>query len=84
MFKWGTCAKVFIRHQELPVCKTCVYFLAVTNNYPYDALPDNNLGRCKKFGELHCVTGVVEYDYAMRCRNDASKCGKLAVEYKPL
>jgi hypothetical protein len=79
---WSKCAKIFIRNQDLPVCQTCVHFLNVSNNYPYDKRPSDTDGRCKKFGELHCITGLVEYDYAMRCRNDESKCGKLAVEYQ--
>jgi len=84
MFRFRACAKVYIRNQDLPICSTCVHFLPKTN-YPYDGRPNDGVeGRCKKFGETHCVTGVVEYDYAVRCRNEESKCGKLAVEYERL
>ena len=86
MFRYrGVWIKTFIRNQDLPICNTCVHFLPNTTNYPDDARPDDTLyGRCKKFGETNCVTGIVEYDFAIRCRNEVTKCGKLASEYERL
>jgi hypothetical protein len=70
-----------IRNKELPICSKCVYFIEHTNNYPYDPIPINEqYGRCKKFGEVNMITGIVEYDFANDCRKD-SKCGKKGSEY---
>jgi hypothetical protein len=73
---------LFIRNTKLPVCSRCLYFIEHKNNYPYDELPSNEFGRCKKFGEVNIVTGVVEYDYAKLCRGDSGKCGRYGSEYK--
>ena len=71
-----------IRNNDLPVCVNCRYFIEHTNNYPYDALPNDLLyGKCKKFGEINCVTGVLKYDFAKNCRTDNDKCGKIGIEY---
>jgi len=73
----------FIRNKELPICSKCVHFIQHTNNYPYDPIPNNEqYGRCKKFGEVNMITGIIEYDLASNCRLDNSKCGKFASEYK--
>jgi len=74
--------KLFIRNKEFPVCSNCLYYIEHTNNYPYDSLPDNKKhGKCKKFGEVNIITGVIEYDFANDCRNNMNKCGKNALEY---
>lgn len=74
--------KVFIRNAELPTCSSCLHFIEHTNNYPYDAIPsDEQYGRCKKFGEVNLITGVIKYDLAMNCRSNENKCGKLGSEY---
>jgi hypothetical protein len=72
-----------IRYTDYPLCLNCLYFIEHENNYPYDPLPNNKqYGRCKKFGEIDLVTGLVEYDIAKNCRNDIKKCGKSGLEYK--
>ncbi len=72
----------FIRNIKLPSCFNCVHFIEHRNNYPYDPIPcDEQYGKCKKFGEVNLVTGVIEYDLAKHCRNDNAKCGKLGSEY---
>ena len=74
--------KIFIRNTELPSCFNCIHFIEHTNNYPYDSVPsDKEYGRCKKFGEVDLVTGLIEYDFAKNCRNDIKKCGKNGAEY---
>jgi hypothetical protein len=74
--------KIFIRNKELPICSKCVHFIEYTNNYPYDPAPSNEkYGRCKKFGEVDMVTGVINYDLAGNCRLNDSKCGKFGSEY---
>ena len=75
--------KFFIRNTELPACLNCLYFIEHKNNYPYDPIPsDKKFGRCKKFGEINLVTGLIEYDYATLCRDDINRCGKIGSEYK--
>ena len=68
--------KIFIRNKALPICSKCLHFISHTNNYPYDPIPcDFQYGRCKKFGEVNVITGVVDYDLARNCRFNSSKCG---------
>ncbi len=72
----------FIRNKELPVCSNCLHFIEHTNNYPYDPIPSNEkYGRCKKFGEVDMVSGVIEYDLAINCRLNDSKCGHFGSEF---
>ena len=74
--------KVFIRNIELPSCFNCIHFIKHINNYPYDTLPsDKEYGKCKKFGEVDLVTGIIDYDLAKNCRDDIKKCGKNGSEY---
>ena len=77
-----TTGKIFIRNRDLSICSNCLHFIEHTNNYPYDSIPSNEqYGRCKKFGEVNLITGVIEYDLAKNCRLNVSKCGKLGLEY---
>lgn len=73
--------KIFIRNAALPVCSNCVHFIEPTHNYPYDPIPSNDEGRCKKFGEVSLVTGAVEHDLASHCRFVDKKCGVLGSYY---
>jgi len=74
--------KIFIRNTELPICSNCVHFIEHTNNYPYDAKPSNErYGKCKKFGEMDMITGIIHYDLASNCRLNNNQCGKLASEF---
>jgi hypothetical protein len=67
----------FIRNKNLPISCNCLHFIEHTNNYPYDPLPsDKTYGRCKKFGEVDFITGLIEYDFAKDCRDNINKCGK--------
>ena len=70
-----------IRNKELPICSTCAHFIAPTHNYPYDPIPSDADGRCKKFGEVNLITGIVEYDLAKNCRLNINRCGILGLEY---
>jgi hypothetical protein len=75
---------LFIRNKELPICLNCVHFIEHKNNYPYDPIPsDEQHGKCKKFGEVNLITGMIKYDLAKDCRLNANACGKGGVEYKP-
>ena len=75
-------SKLFIRNKDLPVCVNCLHFIEDKTNYPYDPPPnDAQYGKCKKFGEVNFITGLIDYDFASRCRNDDKKCGSIASEY---
>jgi len=77
-----TTGKIFIKNKDLPICSNCLHFIEDTNNYPYDPLPsDEKYGKCKKFGVVNLVTGVIEYDLARNCRLKNEKCGSLGTEY---
>lgn len=77
-----TTGKIFIRNTELPICSNCLYFIEHTNNYPYDEMPsDEKSGKCKKFGEMSLITGIIKYDLAKNCRLNDNKCGNLGLEY---
>ncbi len=73
--------KQYIRNTENPSCVNCVNFVPEQTYYPYEPLPDDNFGKCKKFGELNLVTGGIEYDMALNCRRDETKCGNKGLEY---
>lgn len=73
---------ILIRNRALPICSNCLHFIEHTNNYPYDPTPSNEkYGRCKKFGEVDMVSGVIEYDLAINCRLNDSKCGHFGSEF---
>ena len=63
-----------IRKIQYPTCVNCVYFIKTTSNVNY--------GRCKKFGEMDLVTGLIDHDFAKLCRDDTKKCGWRGSEYQ--
>ena len=65
----------FIRNKELPICSNCLHFIERENDYPYDGY------RCKKFGEMNIITGVIKYDLAAVCRLDDDMCGEEGDQY---
>ena len=67
--------KFFIRNAEFPICSNCLHFIEPTNTNPYDGY------RCKKFGEMDLITGVIKYDLAANCRLDDDMCGEEGEEY---
>lgn len=77
-----TTEKNFIRNRGLAICSNCLHFIEPKNNYPYDSiLSDEQYARCKKFGEVNFITGVIEYDLARNCRLNNNKCGNVGSEY---
>jgi len=77
-------SSIYIRNQKLPICSNCVHFIEHTNKYPYDPFPSDSLyGKCKKFGEVNIVSGIVAYDFASLCRDNNNKCGKYGSQYIP-
>jgi len=69
----------FIRNKAGPICSNCLYFIDPINNYTYPS--KEKYGRCKKFGEVNLVIGMIEYDFAYNCRLNENKCGKLGLEF---
>ena len=67
----------FIKHKDLPACINCVHFIPHETNYPYDPPPnDKEYGKCKLFGKQNMVTGTINYEYAVLCRENEQKCGE--------
>jgi len=71
----------FIRNKEYPTCERCFNF---ENFTPIEGTTfEYSNGVCMKFGEK-MINGKIKYDYAIDCRNDASKCTKFARYFVPL
>ena len=61
-----------------PICKTCVHFRPNLSDFQYASA----YSRCAKFGHKGLVSGKMYYEYADMCRDDETKCGQDAREYK--
>lgn len=59
-------------------CINCVNYIKYKYPYPEDELYDyeTKLGKCSLFGNQNLVTGETEYEQAIVCRKNDSKCGK--------
>jgi hypothetical protein len=66
---------LFIKNANLNTCKNCVYFIKDTP-FEYGAPNDEKYGKCKMFGEKNLITGIVQHDYAVWCRQNNAKCGQ--------
>ena len=67
----------FIKYKDFPLCINCVHFIRHETNYPYDPPPsDENYGKCKLFGKQNMVTGEINNEYAVLCRENEKKCGE--------
>jgi len=71
-----------IKNIEYPACERCSNFIPIFET-SYSPEHSKN-GLCIKFGEKNMITGKIKYDYAIDCRNDASKCTKYARYFTPL
>ena len=62
----------FITNLSKPVCISCTHFIEYKNNYTYESytkkLESDKLGKCARFGVKHLVTGQIENDFAIHCR----------------
>jgi len=68
----------FIKNANLKSCVNCMNFIEEKNNYPYEELPNDKLyGKCKKFGTQNLVTGEIDNETAIICRNDNNKCSSM-------
>ena len=64
---------------NLPCCSRCIHY----RNYLSFLIPNNELGKCSKFGTKNIVTGKINYEYADYVRDDESKCGHNGNLFKP-
>ena len=62
----------FIQNLSKPICLSCTHFMEYKNNYTYDPYTNKStsdkIGKCARFGAKHLVTGQIEYDFAIHCR----------------
>jgi hypothetical protein len=55
---------------NIPICKNSIHFKPLFQN---DFSSD--LNKCKYFGTKNIFTDDINYEYAILCRKDESKCG---------
>ena len=59
-------------------CVNCINYIKYRYTYPrdetYESVP--KLGSCSIFGKQNLVTGEIEYEDALSCRVNNSKCGE--------
>ena len=65
-------------------CINCVNYIKHKYTNPYDEIydPISKLGTCSIFGMENIVTGEIEYEHAIVCRTNESKCGIIGSHYK--
>ena len=60
-----------ICNHDAPSCVDCVHFVEEKKfNNPINM---NQYGKCSIFGQKDVVTGQIQYEYALTCRNN--QCG---------
>lgn len=59
-------------------CITCANYTPYSYQYPLDEIYNakTQLGTCSIFGTQNLVTGEIQNEEALTCRNNESKCGK--------
>ena len=59
-------------------CINCVNYIKYKYTDYYDEIynTENKLGKCSIFGKQNLVTGQTEYEDALVCRINETKCGK--------
>jgi len=61
--------KQFITNSKVPICKNCVYFKPCKYDEKF-----YDLGKCRKFGKMDILSGIIEYKYAYDCRTSNDLC----------
>ena len=62
----------FVRNSEFPSCNNCFFFYQKKTSH---------LKKCSKFGEKDLVTGEINYEHAITCRNNDHLCGQKGLYY---
>ena len=76
----------FIIKTKAP-CINCKNYIKYKHTNLYDEIYDGvydgvtKLGTCSLFGKQNLVTGQIEYDSALMCRQYETKCGKDGQHY---
>lgn len=67
----------FVKYELCPPCISCKYILL-------DALEpfDTTKIKCKKFAVSNKITGFIEYENAVECRNNINKCADIGFYYE--
>ena len=65
-------------------CINCINYIKYQYTDPYDEIYNikTKIGNCYMFGKENLVTGEIEYENAMVCRMDKTKCGNDGNYYK--
>jgi hypothetical protein len=72
-----------IKNINLPNCINCVFFKKY-NGILNGASDIEHKSICVKFGTKNLISGHVNYEPAIRCRNNAEMCGIDGKYFKPL
>lgn len=67
----------FIKKTKNP-CVNCTNYIKYKYTNPYDEHYETEpiLGNCRLFGKENLVTGQLEYEQALICRLNETKCGE--------
>jgi hypothetical protein len=69
--------RCFIKYQFCPPCITCKYIL-IDRVEPLNTMKT----KCTKFAVCNKITGTIEYENAIDCRDDLNKCGNIGFYYE--
>jgi hypothetical protein len=67
-----------------PICLDCSHYNEYKHPNPYDELyggESYKLGKCGLYGRQNVVTGQIQFEYAVVCREDDSKCGEKGKQF---
>lgn len=67
----------FMKYRFCPPCITCKYIM-LDHLDPFNIMK----ARCTKFAVGCRITGIVEYEHAIKCRDDTKKCGNVGFYYE--
>ena len=70
----------FVAKTHKPICIDCIHYIEYKNATPYDKY---RTGACSKFGSQSLVTGKIDYEDALRCRQMYLKCGEAGHYFIP-
>lgn len=67
----------FMKYRFCPPCITCKHIILDE----WEPLNKMKM-RCGKFAVSCRLTGVIEYEHAIKCRNDVKKCADIGFYYE--
>lgn len=70
-----------IKNIKSPSCTKCVHFIKDTHAL-INKHNEGEFGKCKLFGKMDVVSGEIEHDYAVICREHLMKCGQRGNYFK--